>query len=167
MNRSYSKIRHIQEANLKLEKRLIKEEDELEDEGSVEDKGSAEDEMEIGGNKFSEVIRMDQEFDEDPVYKKYEKQYIRKKILNTISEKLGFDPSDMDEEETDAMVEMFSVMMDLSKDGMESRLTPHNIMKHKDGVITMVQSIKEMADEDGETELSQKITDFIDKLNEL
>jgi hypothetical protein len=161
MNRSYSKIRHIQEANLKLEKRLIKEEDEL------EDKGSAENEMEVGGNKFSEVIRMDQEFDEDPVYKKYEKRYIRKKILNTISEKLGFDPSDMDEEETDAMVEMFSVMMDLSKDGMESRLTPHNIMKHKDGVITMVQSIKEMADEDGETELSQKITDFIDKLNEL
>jgi hypothetical protein len=40
-------------------------------------------------------------------------------------------------------------------------------MAHRDGVIAMVQNVKEMADEDGETELSQKITDFIDKLNEL
>ena len=148
MNRSYSKIRHIQETNLKLEKRLIKEEVEGED-------------------KFSEVIRMDQEFDEDPVYKKYEKVYMRNKIVNMLSQQMGIDASEMEDDEVDAMVEMFSMMMDLSKDGMKSKLTPENIMVHKDGVIAMVQNVKEMADEDGETELSQKITDFIDKLNGL
>jgi hypothetical protein len=148
MNRSYSKIRHIQETNLRLEKRLIKEEVEGED-------------------KFSEVIRMDQEFDEDPVYKKYEKVYMRNKIVNMLSQQMGIDASEMEDDEVDAMVEMFSMMMDLSKDGMKSKLTPENIMAHKDGVIAMVQNVKEMADEDGETELSQKITDFIDKLNEL
>ena len=148
MNRSYSKIRHIQETNLRLEKRLIKEEVEGED-------------------KFSEVIRMDQEFDEDPVYKKYEKVYMRNKIVNMLSQQMGIDASEMEDDEVDAMVEMFSMMMDLSKDGMKSKLTPENIMVHKDGVIAMVQNVKEMADEDGETELSQKITDFIDKLNEL
>ena len=148
MNRSYSKIRHIQETNLRLEKRLIKEEVEGED-------------------KFSEVIRIDQEFDEDPVYKKYEKVYMRNKIVNMLSQQMGIDASEMEDDEVDAMVEMFSMMMDLSKDGMKSKLTPENIMVHKDGVIAMVQNVKEMADEDGETELSQKITDFIDKLNEL
>jgi hypothetical protein len=148
MNRSYSKIRHIQETNLRLEKRLIKEEVEGED-------------------KFSEVIRMDQEFDEDPVYKKYEKVYMRNKIVNMLSQQMGIDASEMEDDEVDAMVEMFSMMMDLSKDGMKSKLTPENIMVHKDGVIAMVQNVKEMADEDGETELSQKITDFIDKLNGL
>ena len=148
MNRSYSKIRHIQETNLRLEKRLIKEEVEGED-------------------KFSEVIRMDQEFDEDPVYKKYEKVYMRNKIVNMLSQQMGIDASEMEDDEVEDMVEMFSMMMDLSKDGMKSKLTPENIMVHKDGVIAMVQNVKEMADEDGETELSQKITDFIDKLNEL
>ena len=148
MNRSYSKIRHIQETNLRLEKRLIKEEVEGED-------------------KFSEVIRMDQEFDEDPVYKKYEKVYMRNKIVNMLSQQMGIDTSEMEDDEVDAMVEMFSMMMDLSKDDTKSKLTPENIMTHKDGVIAMVQNVKEMADEDGETELSQKITDFIDKLNEI
>jgi hypothetical protein len=148
MNRSYSKIRHIQETNLRLEKRLIKEEVEGED-------------------KFSEVIRMDQEFDEDPVYKKYEKVYMRNKIVNMLSQQMGIDASEMEDDEVDAMVEMFSMMMDLSKDSTKRKLTPENIMAHRDGVITMVQNVKEMADEDGETELSQKITDFIDKLNEL
>jgi hypothetical protein len=148
MNRSYSKIRHIQETNLRLEKRLIKEEVEGED-------------------KFSEVIRMDQEFDEDPVYKKYEKVYMRNKIVNMLSQQMGIDASEMEDDEVEDMVEMFSMMMDLSKDDTKSKLTPENIMAHRDGVIAMVQNVKEMADEDGETELSQKITDFIDKLNEL
>jgi hypothetical protein len=60
---------------------------------------------------------------------------------------------------------MFSMIMDISKD--EIKLTPENIMKHKDSVLQTVQIIKDMATEDGEDELSSKIDVFINKLNEI
>lgn len=147
MNRSFSKIRHIQEANLKLEKRLLKED------------------LTDNNDKFSEIIRMDQDLDDDPVYKKYEKIYLRKKILDQVGEQMGIDPSEMSDEEIDGLVDMFSMIMDISKD--EIKLTPENIMKHKDGVLQTVQIIKDMATEDGEDELSSKIDVFINKLNEI
>jgi hypothetical protein len=149
MNRSFGKIRHIQEANLKLEKRLIKED------------------LTDNDDKFSEIIRMDQDLDNDPTYKRYEKLYLRKKILDQVGEQMGIDPSDMSEEEVDGLVDMFSMIMDISKGGMENKLTPENIMTHKDGVLKMVQIIKDMAIEDGENELSSKIDVFADKLNEI
>jgi hypothetical protein len=147
MNRSFSKIRHIQEANLKLEKRLLKED------------------LTDNNDKFSEIIRMDQDLDDDPVYKKYEKIYLRKKILDQVGEQMGIDPSEMSDEEIDGLVDMFSMIMDISKD--EIKLTPENIMKHKDSVLQTVQIIKDMATEDGENELSSKIDVFINKLNEI
>jgi hypothetical protein len=147
MNRSFSKIRHIQEANLKLEKRLLKED------------------LTDNNDKFSEIIRMDQDLDDDPVYKKYEKIYLRKKILDQVGEQMGIDPSEMSDEEIDGLVDMFSMIMDISKD--EIKLTPENIMKHKDSVLQTVQIIKDMATEDGEDELSSKIDVFINKLNEI
>lgn len=148
MNRSFSKIRHIQESNNRLEKRLLKED--LTDD-----------------DKFSEVIRLDQELDNDPTYKRYEKKYLRKKILDQVGEQMGIDASDISEEEADALVDMFSMMMDLSKGDSKNKLTPENIMTHKDGVLKMVQIIKDMAIEDGENELSSKIDVFVDKLNEI
>jgi hypothetical protein len=149
MNRSFSKIRHIQEANLKLEKRLLKED------------------LTDNNDKFSEIIRMDQDLDDDPIYKKYEKIYLRKKILDQVGEQMGIDPSEMSDEEIDGLVDMFSMIMDISKDDIENKLTPENIMKHKDGVLQTVQIIKDMATEDGEDELSSKIDVFINKLNEI
>ena len=148
MNRSFSKIRHIQETNLKLEKRLIKEEFDDED-------------------KFSEIIRMDQEFDEDPTYKRYEKLYLRKKILDQVGGQMGIDASDMGEEEVDALVDMFSMMMDLSKGDIKKQLTPENIMKHRDGVLKTVEDINDMAIEDEEYELSTKLRDYVNKLKDL
>jgi hypothetical protein len=147
MNRSFSKIRHIQEANLKLEKRLLKED------------------LTDNNDKFSEIIRMDQDLDDDSVYKKYEKIYLRKKILDQVGEQMGIDPSEMSDEEIDGLVDMFSMIMDISKD--EIKLTPENIMKHKDSVLQTVQIIKDMATEDGEDGLSSKIDVFINKLNEI
>jgi hypothetical protein len=55
---------------------------------------------------------------------------------------------------------------DLSKDG-DKKLTPENIMSMKDGVISTVSAIMEMANEDEEYELSEKLKNFVDKLNEL
>jgi hypothetical protein len=149
MNRSFSKIRHIQEANLNLEKRLLKED------------------LTDNNDKFSEIIRMDQDLDDDPIYKKYEKIYLRKKILDQVGEQMGIDPSEMSDEEIDGLVDMFSMIMDISKDESGNKLTPENIMKHKDGVLQTVQIIKDMATEDGEDELSSKIDVFINKLNEI
>jgi hypothetical protein len=130
-----------------LEKRLLKED------------------LTDNNDKFSEIIRMDQDLDDDSVYKKYEKIYLRKKILDQVGEQMGIDPSEMSDEEIDGLVDMFSMIMDISKD--EIKLTPENIMKHKDSVLQTVQIIKDMATEDGEDELSSKIDVFINKLNEI
>jgi hypothetical protein len=40
-------------------------------------------------------------------------------------------------------------------------------MSMKDGVISTVSAIMEMANEDEEYELSEKLKNFVDKLNEL
>jgi hypothetical protein len=149
MNRSQSKIRHILESNLRLEKRVLKEEDEIED-----------------NSKFDEIIAMDSELDNDPKYKEYEKKYMRQKVMSMISSQMGLDTDAMEEEELDAMVDMMMMFADLSKDG-DKKLTPENIMSMKDGVISTVSAIMEMANEDEEYELSEKLKNFVDKLNEL
>jgi hypothetical protein len=149
MNRSQSKIRHILESNLRLEKRVLKEEDEMED-----------------NSKFDEIIAMDSELDNDPKYKEYEKKYMRQKVMSMISSQMGLDADAMEEEELDAMIDMMMMFADLSKDG-DKKLTPENIMAMKDGVISTVSAIMEMANEDEEYELSEKLKNFVDKLNEL
>ena len=149
MNRSYSKMRHIQESNLRLEKRVLKEEDEMQDQ-----------------SKFDEIIAMDSDLDNDPKYKEYEKKYMRQKVMSMISSQMGLDTDAMEEEELDAMVDMMMMFADLSKDG-DKKLTPENIMSMKDGVISTVSAIMEMANEDEEYELSEKLKNFVDKLNEL
>jgi|688.fasta_scaffold1446794_1 hypothetical protein len=149
MNRSQSKIRHILESNLRLEKRVLKEEDEMED-----------------NSKFDEIIAMDSELDNDPKYKEYEKKYMRQKVMSMISSQMGLDADAMEEEELDAMIDMMMMFADLSKDG-DKKLTPENIMSMKDGVISTVSAIMEMANEDEEYELSEKLKNFVDKLNEL
>jgi len=149
MNRSYSKIRHIQESNLRLEKRVLKEEDEMED-----------------NSKFDEIIAMDSELDNDPKYKEYEKKYMRQKVMSMISSQMGLDADAMEEEELDGMIDMMMIFADLSKDG-DKKLTPENIMSMKDGVISTVSAIMEMANEDEEYELSEKLKNFVAKLNEL
>jgi hypothetical protein len=142
-------MRHIQESNLRLEKRVLKEEDEMQDQ-----------------SKFDEIIAMDSDLDNDPKYKEYEKKYMRQKVMSMISSQMGLDTDAMEEEELDAMVDMMMMFADLSKDG-DKKLTPENIMSMKDGVISTVSAIMEMANEDEEYELSEKLKNFVDKLNEL
>jgi hypothetical protein len=79
---------------------------------------------------------------------------------------MGLDADAMEEEELDAMIDMMMMFADLSKDG-DKKLTPENIMAMKDGVISTVSAIMEMANEDEEYELSEKLKNFVDKLNEL
>jgi hypothetical protein len=96
MNRSFSKIRHIQEANLKLEKRLIKEEtDELRD------------------DRLQKIIDMDQELDNDPTYQRYEKLYSKKRIADMIKDQMGMDLDEMAAEDNE--LELVSKLRDYNK----------------------------------------------------
>ena len=141
MNKSFSKIRHIQESNMRLEKRLISEDD-------------------VTDNEYiEELMDMDAEFDNDPVYKRYEEKLARNKIRNMIKQQMG------DEEEIpDEMIDMFMMM---SKSGVEKNKTPEKYLKHRDGILDIVNEIIDMANEDEEYELAQKLKDYKDKLENL
>ena len=141
MNKSFSKIRHIQESNMRLEKRLISEDD-------------------VTDNEYiEELMDMDAEFDNDPVYRRYEEKLARNKIRNMIKQQMG------DEEEIpDEMIDMFMMM---SKSGVEKNKTPEKYLKHRDGILDIVNEIIDMANEDEEYELAQKLKDYKDKLENL
>ena len=141
MNKSFSKIRHIQESNMRLEKRLISEDD-------------------VTDNEYiEELMDMDAEFDNDPVYKRYEEKLARNKIRNMIKQQMG------DEEEIpDEMIDMFMMM---SKSGVEKNKTPEKYLKHRDGISEIVDEMIDMATEDDELEFAQKLKDYKDKLENL
>jgi hypothetical protein len=61
MNKSFSKIRHIQEANYNLEKRILSEK------GSF-GRGDKNDDMDLGGDKYNEMIRRISDYDKNPTF---------------------------------------------------------------------------------------------------
>jgi len=143
MNRSFSKIRHIQESNLRLEKRLLKEEvDELKD------------------DRLQKIIDMDQELDNDQTYKRYEKTYSKKRISKMIEDQMGVDLNDMAEEEVEMMIDMFSSIMDISKADKKSQIDRETLLNRKESIMDIVSQIEEMAVEDDEFELASKLRDY-------
>jgi len=141
MNRSYSKIRHIQESNMRLEKKLLSEED-------------------VTDNEFiDELMDMDAELDDDPTYKRYEEKLTRKKVRDMIQQQMG------DEEEIpDEMIDMF---VSMTKSGTHKKRTPEKLLKHKDEVVALVDEIIDMASEDDEMKLVSKLRDYKEKLEML
>jgi hypothetical protein len=143
MNRSFSKIRHIKESNLRLEKRLLKEEtDELKD------------------DRLQKIINMDQELDNDQTYKRYEKTYSKKRISKMIEDQMGVDLNDMGEEEVEMMIDMFSSIMDISKEDKKSQIDRETLLNRKESIMDIVSQIEEMAVEDDEFELASKLRDY-------
>ena len=143
MNRSFSKIRHIQESNSRLEKRLLGEQTE-----------------DLKDDKLQQIIDMDTELDNDPTYKKYEKIYGRNKIKKMVSDQMGMDLSDMSDEESEALLDMFTSFMDISKEGGRPQMDRETILARKESVIELVNDIAQMAGEDGEDELISKLEEF-------
>jgi hypothetical protein len=143
MNRSFSKIRHIKESNLRLEKRLLKEEtDELKD------------------DRLQKIIDMDQELDNNQTYKRYEKMYSKKRISKMIEDQMGADLNDMGEEEVEMMIDMFSSIMDISKEDKKSQIDRETLLNRKESIMDIVSQIEEMAVEDDEFELASKLRDY-------
>lgn len=143
MNRSFSKIRHIQESNQRLEKRLLGEQTE-----------------DLQDDKLQQIIDMDRALDEDPIYKKYEKIYGKNKIKKMVSDQMGMDLSDMSEEESEALLDMFTSIVDISGGGKRPDMDRDTIINRKDSVMELVDEIIQMANEDGEDELISKLEDF-------
>ena len=148
MNRSYSKIRHIQESNSRLEKRLLGE--------NVEDH---EDE------KLQQIIDMDQELDDDPTYKKYEREYTSNRLKSMIKDQTGMDVSEMSEEEANAIFEIFASIMDVSKQ-TKDKMTREKLLGRKDSIINLVIEIMEIAVENDDFEMATKLKNYIKLLEE-
>ena len=140
------KTKKIESANKRLEeiflrKKLIKEDDSKSD-------------------LINQVIQMDQEFNNDPKYIKYEKKYALTKIKKMLSDTMGIDPNNVD----DDMAEM---MVSLAGTVAKKPLTPEIVMKHKDSVKDTVNNIMILTNEDGERELSSRLQNFLNLLNQL
>ncbi len=109
---------------------------------------------------INKIITMDGEFNNDPTYMEYEKKYGVKKLKDTLIDSMGINPNEI----SDDMIEM---MMSIAGEVTKQPITPEIVMKHKDGVIDTSTQIMSMAQEGGDSELVQKLQEFIDLLNEL
>lgn len=143
MNISFSKIRHIQESNQRLEKRLLGEQTE-----------------DLQDDKLQQIIDMDTELDNDPTYKRYEKVYMGNRLKSMLQDQMGLNLDDMSEEEAEALIGMFSSMVDISKAGERPKMTRDTIINRKDSVMDIVNEILQMAIEDDEYELASKLRDY-------
>lgn len=155
MRKSYSKIRHIQESNNRLEKRILSNKRN----GMF---GLINEQPEDGGKSdiINKIIEMDSELNEDPTYQKYEKKYAMKRLKDTMAMGMGMSDEDL----SDDMLEM---MLSLSSQMAKQKITPEIVMKHKESVIDTVSEILEMCEEDQEFELCEKLKEFISLLEQV
>ena len=118
---------------------------------------------ELRDDKLQQIIDMDQEFDNDPTYKRYEKMYSKNKVKKMISSQMGMDLDDMSEEELEGLLGIFTSMIDISKPNkadMKNIMTRETLLARKDSLMDIVNSILEMAVEDDEFELASKLRDY-------
>jgi hypothetical protein len=112
-------------------------------------------------NIISQIIKMDKDFDNDPLYKQYEKQYLRDKFRETLSAgNLG----NMGEVSNE-MIDMFISMG--NKSGNDVNITPEMVINNKDKTIQHTITIRDMAAADNEFDLAIKLRDYIELLQKL
>jgi hypothetical protein len=119
-----------------------------------------------GDHIFELIMDKERELEENPKYKMYEKKYLRNKLIETITSEMGIDANDLGGDELEMFVDMFSSMMDMSKNELEDKRTPENLKKHKNGIIQMVNQLIVMAKEDGESDLVSTLEEYNRILNE-
>jgi hypothetical protein len=109
---------------------------------------------------LQQIIDMDRELDNDPTYKKYEKVYTLNKLKSMLQDEMGVDLDSISEEESEALIDMFSYMVEMSKSSGKSKMTRDSIINNKDNVMDIVNKITQMAIEDDEYELASKLRDY-------
>lgn len=153
--RSYSKLRHVQESNNKLEKRTLIEKKQRYF-GIISEQSFDESKDEL----INKIIEMDAQLNDDPKYVEFEKKYAMKKLRQTLTMSMGMD----DEDIPDEMVEM---MLAMSSAAAKVKITPEIVMKHKEGVMSTVEEILEMCEDAQEFELCEKLKNFLDLLEQV
>jgi hypothetical protein len=118
-------------------------------------------ESEYDSNLMDEIMKMEEEFNNDSLYKEYEKMYMNVELKKMISKTMGLDASQIPDE----MLDMFSDMLGSPKN--KPKLTPELIMKHKDGTIKTIQNLIRMTNEDEEYELSGRLNEYMKLLKQL
>jgi hypothetical protein len=110
---------------------------------------------------INQIIKMDKDFDNDPIYKQYEKQYLRDKFRETLSAgNLGA--------MSDASDEMIDMLISLgNQPSTETDITPEMVINNKDKTIQHTIVIRNMAAEDNEFDLAIKLRDYIELLQKL
>lgn len=109
---------------------------------------------------MDKVIKMDEELDNDPLYRKYEKIYLKKALKET----MGGSMFGMDEI-PDEMLDMFMSMGKELKP--EGGMTPEMIIQGKDKTIEHTTKVMEMAAQDNEFDLAIRLREFITLLKKL
>lgn len=110
--------------------------------------------------QMDRIIQMDADFNNDPTYVEYEKKYALKKIKNMLSTSMGIDGSEIPDE-------MAEMMIELAGQSAKQKITPEVVYLNKESVINTVNDILEMAREDNQTELCDKLETFIGLLQEI
>lgn len=108
---------------------------------------------------MSEIMRMDSEFDRDPVYKEYEEIYTRFTIKNMLSKQMGID------EVPEKMIDMFLGLAKASNEKKEK--DPLLFIEHKESLINTVDAIIELANRDEEYELSGRLQKYRDLITQI
>ena len=108
---------------------------------------------------MSEIMRMDSEFDRDPVYKEYEEIYTRFTIKSMLSKQMGID------EVPEKMIDMFLGLAKASNEKKEK--DPLLFIEHKESLINTVDAIIELANRDEEYELSGRLQKYRDLITQI
>jgi hypothetical protein len=111
-------------------------------------------------NLINQIIQMDQEFNNDQKYLQYEKKYALTKIKKMLSDGMGVDVDQISDD-------MVDKMMNLAGAVAKQPLTPEIVMKNKNGVKNTVKDIMTLTNEDGDHELSARLQNFLNLLNQL
>lgn len=140
------KTKKIELANRKLEESFLRKKLIKEDDNKL--------------NLINQIIQMDQEFNNDQKYLQYEKKYALTKIKKMLSDGMGVDVDQISDDMADKM-------MNLAGAVAKQPLTPEIVMKHKNGVKNTVRDIMALTNEDGDYELSARLQNFLNLLNQL
>jgi len=78
---------------------------------------------------------------------------------------MGINISDMSDEESQGLIDMFTSFMDISKEGKE-KMTREKLLERKDSVINLVIEIIEIAVENDDFEMVTKLRNYIELLED-
>ena len=110
---------------------------------------------------ISQIIKMDSDFNNNPLYIQYEEKYLKNQLNETFSSSnlspMGKVP--------DEMIDIFVNM--IIQSATETNITPEMVINNRDYTIQHTITIWDMATEDDESNLVLNLSDYIELLQKL